>query len=169
MLKPDTGAENHIIEIGNEHINRILEIGAECNLETWSVVGLQQEIERQDSIRLAFLRDGIIIGFLLARIVCEFEIELLNLGILKSYRRQGIGAGLLVRMLTGGSENQVQTIWLEVRESNKNAIEFYKNKGFTRVQVRKNFYAAPPESAILMKLTLTKPACQFLLKTLTET
>jgi len=39
---------------------------------------------------------------------------------------------------------------LEVRESNVAAAALYEKMGFQRVGVRKNFYSAPQENAVLM-------------------
>ena len=41
--------------------------------------------------------------------------------------------------------------FLEVRESNRAARIFYKSMGFQEVNVRRDYYASPAESAIVMK------------------
>lgn len=46
--------------------------------------------------------------------------------------------------------------YLEVRESNLGAISFYEKLGFERVGIRKNFYTAPTENAVLMALQPTE-------------
>ena len=43
---------------------------------------------------------------------------------------------------------------LEVRASNAPALALYEGAGFRRVGVRKNFYTAPAEDAVLMTLFL---------------
>ena len=43
-------------------------------------------------------------------------------------------------------------IFLEVRESNQVAINFYKKNKFKEISVRKNYYSEPNENAIIMKL-----------------
>jgi ribosomal-protein-alanine N-acetyltransferase len=45
-------------------------------------------------------------------------------------------------------DNQV---FLEVRESNQAARIFYKSMGFQEVGIRKEYYQAPLEAAIVMK------------------
>ena len=45
-------------------------------------------------------------------------------------------------------------VTLEVRASNAPAIALYEGAGFGRVGVRKNFYTAPIEDAVLMTLFL---------------
>lgn len=62
------------------------------------------------------------------------------------YRKCGIATSLLNFMenLYKGIKN----ITLEVRESNKEAINFYKKNGFKKITKRKNYYK--DEDAILM-------------------
>lgn len=43
---------------------------------------------------------------------------------------------------------------LEVRESNQDAISFYKEKGFTEDGLRKDYYTDPAEDAVLMSREL---------------
>ena len=43
-------------------------------------------------------------------------------------------------------------IFLEVRESNLLAINFYKKNNFKQISIRKKYYSEPTEDAIIMKL-----------------
>jgi [ribosomal protein S18]-alanine N-acetyltransferase len=91
--------------------------------------------------------DDRIAGFAVSRITGPDERELLNLAVAPEYRRRGAGAGL-VRSLTTGT---AVCVFLEVRESNRAARVFYKTLGFQDVGLRPEYYASPPESAIVMK------------------
>jgi len=62
------------------------------------------------------------------------------------YRRLGIATKLL-NYLETNNEN-IDNITLEVRESNNNAIKFYKKNGFKEAAYRKNYYRN--ENGILM-------------------
>ena len=42
--------------------------------------------------------------------------------------------------------------FLEVRESNLSAINFYKKNNFKQISIRKKYYSEPTEDAIIMKL-----------------
>ena len=44
-----------------------------------------------------------------------------------------------------------EDIFLEVRESNQIAINFYLKAGFEKISVRKRFYSNPTENALIMK------------------
>lgn len=74
---------------------------------------------------------GIIVyDFLYDRIEIEYII------VDDNYKRQGIGSMLLKKL----EKNNINNISLEVRESNNEAINFYKNNGFQIVAIRKNYY-----------------------------
>ena len=94
--------------------------------------------------------DGRIAGFLVSRILAEGESEVLNLAVAPDFRRRGVARELLQSVLrvTPG------VVFLEVRESNRIAREFYKSMGFKEVSCRIGYYESSqglPETAIVMK------------------
>lgn len=80
--------------------------------------------------------------------------ELVDLRVLASEQRQGLGRQLLWASLTALGD--VATVELEVRSSNVAALTLYDSLGFNQKGSRPNYYAAPDgrEDAILMTLTL---------------
>lgn len=48
----------------------------------------------------------------------------------------------------------LKKIWLEVRESNLNAIKLYSNIGFIQNGIRKNYYLQPFENAHIIYFNL---------------
>jgi len=93
-------------------------------------------------------REGLVVGFVVARAVGSSEWEVLNLAVATDARRQGIGRLILGDALTGRSGE----FFLEVRESNTAGRRFYQRLGFKEVTKRLRYYANPEESAIVMKL-----------------
>jgi len=73
-----------------------------------------------------------------------------NIGVLPEYRRQGIGAKIVNKLIDFSKEKSLSFISLEVRVSNIAAIELYESFGFKEVGIRKNFYHAPKEDALIM-------------------
>jgi ribosomal-protein-alanine N-acetyltransferase len=90
---------------------------------------------------------GRIAGFLVARTLVPGERELLNLAVPRLDRRRGIARELVKALLNGSTG----TVFLEVRQSNRAAIGFYKSMEFQEVSLRQNYYDNPPEAAIVMK------------------
>lgn len=87
---------------------------------------------------------GRIVGFLVTRDLAEGEREVLNLAVAPDFRRRGIARNLLEPILRG-------VVFLEVRESNTAARNFYKCLDFLEVSRRPQYYSDPPESGIVMK------------------
>ena len=71
--------------------------------------------------------------------------EILAIATIEEYRNNGIAQELLDKIKT-------KDIFLEVRESNQVAINFYKKNKFNQISIRKNYYSEPNENAIIMKL-----------------
>jgi ribosomal-protein-alanine N-acetyltransferase len=90
---------------------------------------------------------GDIAGFLVGRVLGEGECELLNLAVAPQWRRKGIGRGLIQAFL----DESAGAVYLELRESNRAALNLYKSMGFQEVSRRSNYYNSPPEAAIVMK------------------
>ena len=84
------------------------------------------------------------IGFLVWQ-ETDFEAEVLQIAVLPSYQGQKIATALF-DFLPADKE-----IFLEVRESNKPALLFYKKERFEEIARRKAYYHAPVEDAIVMK------------------
>ena len=68
------------------------------------------------------------------------ESHLLNISVHPDHRHKGIGEFLLETSEIKSINKGVSDFFLEVRESNKNAISFYKKNGYKYVGIRKNYY-----------------------------
>ena len=82
------------------------------------------------------------------------QAELANIAVRSEYRGQGYASRLLERVLQVARDREVETIYLEVRASNTQALELYDRFGFSQVGVRKNYYDRPKEDALVMRLVL---------------
>ena len=103
------------------------------------------EVLRSDVNSCALAEDeGLLVGFLIWQ-ETDFEAEVLQIAVLPSYQGQKIATALF-DFLPAGKE-----IFLELRESNKPALLFYKKERFEEIARRKAYYHAPMEDAIVMK------------------
>lgn len=73
-----------------------------------------------------------------------------NIGVLPDFRRQGIGAKIVNKLIDFSKEKALSFLSLEVRVSNIAAIKLYDSFGFKEVGKRKNFYNKPKEDALIM-------------------
>ena len=98
---------------------------------------------------------GEIIGHTVLMTVLE-EAHLLNITIAPAWRRQGLGRVLLKHALDAARSQQVRVMFLEVRPSNRPAIELYEKAGFEAFALRKGYYPAQEgrEDALVMRIVL---------------
>ena len=107
--------------------------------------GQLEEVLRSDVNNCAIAADeNRLVGFLVWQ-ETDFEAEVLQIAVLPSYQGQKIATALF-DFLPADKE-----IFLEVRESNKPALLFYKKEKFEEIARRKAYYHAPVEDAIVMK------------------
>jgi ribosomal-protein-alanine N-acetyltransferase len=88
------------------------------------------------------------------------QAEILSLAVAAAYQRQGIGRELLGGMCRALRMLGVRKTYLEVRASNRAAIELYTSVGFALNYVRRNYYSQPPEDAYVMSLEMPLPGLQ---------
>ena len=101
-------------------------------------------IKGNNSFIYVYLIENKVCGYLI--ILDSIDVyEILAIAAVEEYRNKGIAQELLDKIKT-------KDIFLEVRESNKVAINFYKKNNFKEISIRKNYYSEPTENAIIMKL-----------------
>ena len=71
-----------------------------------------------------------------------------------AFRRRGIGDALLKGLTEEAARRDAGSIFLEVRESNDAARAMYRKAGFLEKGIRRNYYHAPIENAVVMQLEL---------------
>lgn len=84
------------------------------------------------------------------------EMHILNICVDPSLQKQGIGRALLADAEAYGRKNNAEMCFLEVRPSNKTAVNLYLSSGFNEVGFRKNYYKdnGKREDAIVMAKSL---------------
>ena len=101
-------------------------------------------IKGDNSFIYIYLIDDKVCGYLI--ILDSIDVyEILAIATVEEYRNKGIAQELLAKI-------RIKNIFLEVRESNQTAINFYKKNNFKEIRIRKNYYSEPTENAIIMKL-----------------
>lgn len=137
-----------------DDIPQILAIQDACGLSPWTEQAYHEAVTDPEWSFLVANDDKTAIAFLLARpITSGFLYEILNIAVLPSYQRQEVGGGLFTEFLNSLS-GEIEKVWLEVREGNSIAINFYEKFGFQVVGKRNNFYNNPTENALLMQKTI---------------
>lgn len=115
----------------------------------WTMNGFFSWLLREDACFFVAEADGKIIGYC-GLILTPPEGDITNICVAEEYRRQG-GAVLLMEAVTAQArEHGINTIHLEVRESNIAARALYEKLGFQQDGLRPHYYEQPAEDAVLM-------------------
>ena len=123
------------------------------------IFNLEKEIFKNSAFSKSYLNtlikgdNSFIYIYLIDDKVCGYLIildsidgyEILAIATVEEYRNKCIAQELLAKI-------RIKNIFLEVRESNQTAINFYKKNKFKEISIRKNYYSKPTENAIIMKL-----------------
>ena len=106
---------------------------------------INKESFNNDFLKVLVYEDKNIKGILVYQYIYD-RIEIDYIIVDEKYRNCGIATKLL--KFVENKYNNIENITLEVRESNKSAINFYLKNGFKEVTKRKNYYK--DEDGILM-------------------
>ena len=125
----------------------IAEIEQYCFSTPWT----EKQVKSCDNSTVFFLAkaDGKTVGYGGMYTVLD-EGYITNIGVMPDYRRRGIGAKLVSKLIDYSVRNSLSFLSLEVRVSNIAAIKLYDSFGFKEVGKRKNFYSNPKEDALIM-------------------
>lgn len=116
----------------------------------WSRSMFASELAKPSSLSLAAIADsGDLVGYLvLSRYVDAWHV--MNVAVDPAWRRQGIAAALLERLLADTSGDAERGHTLEVRVSNLAAVRLYERFGFRSSGIRRGYYTDNREDALVM-------------------
>jgi ribosomal-protein-alanine N-acetyltransferase len=84
----------------------------------------------------------------------ETEAEVEGLFVERDCRRQGVGSALIAACMAWAVNAGASTVRLEVRASNTAAHALYRRYGFSTAGVRRAYYSAPVEDALVLQAPL---------------
>ena len=137
-----------------EDVPAIAEIEKASIPQPWSEAAFADALTQENAVTLVAETDGEIAGFITGVFLFD-NADIYSVATSEQHRKKGIG-GKLLQAFFDTLPNEVETVGLEVRESNLAAISLYEKHGFERVGLRKNFYEQPRENAVLYTKQLQK-------------
>ena len=154
--KQNLQANNLIIENFSEPLLiEVLSIESNSNPTPWKIETFKQVLEVR-TMSFVIKDQNKIIAFCIASKVLD-ECHLQNISVIDEFRNQGLGTYVIEVLIGRAKIFGLKVIFLEVRESNKVAISFYKKLNFKEVGRREGYYVKDSgrESALLMSLALS--------------
>ena len=115
----------------------------------------ERELERPDVCFIYVLRTGEhpVAAFCAFWLVAG-QAHINNLAVVPELRGRGLGTQLLEEVTAEAARLGATEVTLEVRESNKPALQLYQRAGFKQEGVRKNYYTKPVEDALILRFML---------------
>ena len=151
-----------IRRLSEEDVSRIHELEVCAFPDPWSENSIRESLLQNHTILLGAWLEGILCGYVIFYFSFE-EGEIARIAVEPSARRRGVAGRLLSELESICGQKDIYKIMLDVRESNKTAVRFYKSRGFEEDGIRKNFYTGTvngytnqSEDAILMSRELGK-------------
>jgi len=138
----------------------VVEIEQNSRLSPWGWDAYHRELQSNDRglmwvARLDPQRDSekTLAGYIVGRLVAD-ELHINNVAVRHAYRRTGVAAALLSRLLAAATSYKAVRAFLEVRAGNAAAQALYEGCGFCTVGRRRNYYSNPPEDALIMTVEI---------------
>jgi ribosomal-protein-alanine N-acetyltransferase len=142
---------------GPDDVDALAALERRCYTHPWTARGFRDALRRGErgAVLLARAPSGVdpergILGYCVIETVAD-ELHVHNLAVRPESRGGGLGRRLLEIGLAMGERRGARVALLEVRESNRPAIELYGSMGFVPVATRRNYYSQPQEDALVLR------------------
>jgi [ribosomal protein S18]-alanine N-acetyltransferase len=146
---PPRAGEIAISRLAYSDLPSVLAVERRAFTTPWSLAMFVLELSKPSGVCLAARRDGQLIGYLICSRYADVW-HLMNVAVAPERRREGIASVLMRRMFTELGPDA--RITLEVRPSNRGAIEMYEGLGFRAAGHRRGYYHDNGEDALIMWL-----------------
>lgn len=134
----------------------IAQIEQECIARPWSIVLIKADLKDNPNASYFVAEEaGELVGFIGTHDIVG-EINITNVAVRKSYRRNGVADKLMRAMFSEIQEKidsgkEIVGVTLEVRVSNDPAIKLYEKFGFKAEGTRKGYYSDGEDALIMWK------------------
>lgn len=130
-------------------LDQVMEIEKSSFSVPWTRQDFEDSIGKPMAIYIVAVDEDQIVGYCgLWGILDEGDIN--NVAVRPEYRGQKIGTRMLEALFDEGEKAGLKAYTLEVRAGNASAIALYHKTGFKEAGIRKDYYTAPKEDALIM-------------------
>lgn len=130
----------HIHPASRAHAKALSQLHKGCFPKGWSHLEFESFFERAGVFAaIAYTPEQKPVGFVLCWLI-EDQCDLLSMGVLEEYRRDGVGQMLLDFALVHARSLGGKFMMLEVNINNTAAQTLYETQGFEKFSVRKGYY-----------------------------
>lgn len=140
-------------EMRETDLDQVIAIEKKSFVAPWSKRLFRETLAFPHSFNLVMRKkvDNKIAGYANFYLIRD-EAHMLNIAVAPESRKKGYARLLLTHAIEALREKGAEVFFLEVRESNEDAINLYVKLGFTMIGRRKKYYTETNEDALVMHL-----------------
>src|SRR5437667_1999766 len=116
---------------------------------SWTEEDFLRCLRQRNCIGMVAEQGEKVVGFMIYELH-KSKLHILNFAVLPAYRRLGVGAQMVAKLVSKLSSHRRTRITLEVRETNLAAQLFFRAQGFRALRVLRGYYEDSGEDAFLM-------------------
>lgn len=152
--KMNEDLKNLIIKkMGVDDVDEVVEIENQSFSDPWKKEFFLDEISNALAYPLVAKLNQNVVGYACLWIFLG-ELQIANIAVTPLFRKKGIGEKIMEKIISYAELNFLKRITLDVRESNKEAINLYNKFGFKIVGKRGNYYRFPVEDSLILEKIL---------------
>lgn len=134
-------SDYRIHPVGRGHSKILSELHKNCFAKGWGYLEFESFFERAGVFAaIAYHKEKTPVGFVLCWLI-DAQCDLLSMGVLADFRRDGIGQMLLDYATENARSLGASHMALEVNIHNKAARELYEAQGYEQFHIRKDYYS----------------------------
>src|SRR5918911_2025120 len=143
----------HIRWMIRRDMPEVLQAEQESFEYAWTEEDFLRCLRQRNCIGMVAEQGERVVGFMIYELH-KAKLHILNFAVHPQYRRVGVGAQMVAKLISKLSSHRRTRITLEVRETNLPAQLFFRAQGFKAVRVLRGFYDDSGEDAFLMQYRL---------------
>src|SRR3979409_2745945 len=151
-----TGKEQvrvHIRWMIRRDMPEVLQTEQESFEYAWTEEDFLRCLRQRNCIGMVAEQGERVVGFMIYELH-KSKLHILNFAVHPGFRRSGVGAQMVAKLISKLSSHRRTRITLAVRETNLAAQLFFRSQGFKAVRVLRAYYQDSGEDAFLMQYRL---------------
>src|SRR3954464_3489484 len=140
----------HIRWMIRRDMPEVLQTEQESFEYSWTEEDFLRCLRQRNCIGMVAEQGEKVVGFMIYELH-KAKLHILNFAVDPSWRRHGVGAQMVAKLISKLSSHRRTRITLEVRETNLPAQLFFSRQEFKAVRVLRGFYGDSGEDAFLME------------------
>jgi ribosomal-protein-alanine N-acetyltransferase len=145
----------HIRWMIRRDMPEVLQTEQESFEYSWTEEDFLRCLRQRNCIGMVAEQGEKVVGFMIYELH-KAKLHILNFAVSPTFRRLGIGAQMVAKLISKLSSHRRTRITLEVRETNLAAQLFFQKQSFKAVRVLRSYYEDTGEDAFLMQYKIAE-------------